>query len=298
MKASPGERKNSEREFKSELRHANLLDELMIYTDGACYRNGREDAQASLGIWFDKDHPLNVSKVVPLHHKQTNNTAEILAAVEAVKQSRVIGNKNVCIVTDSELLANAWQKAVKVWQLNGWKTAAGKPVKHRRELALLISEVGKTPGMSLRIVHVPGHGSCEGNNEADRLAGMAIQSFVDKKNEERARSGYLGEPMVYTRSVYGTESKEGTYKSKKERIRESYERVQRNLAQRKLEHEEKLKASIDRALKNKEKAIEEEEVLVEDKEILKITFENDKVKKIQKKKRKKDKKNKKKKHRE
>jgi len=44
---------------------------------------------------------------------KTNNTAEILAAVEAVKQCGIIGNKNVCIKTDSELLVGAWEKAIK-----------------------------------------------------------------------------------------------------------------------------------------------------------------------------------------
>jgi len=66
-----------------------------------------------------------------------------------------------------------------------WKTAAGKPVRHRQELAMLIEEVGRTPGMRLRIEHVPGHGSCQGNIGADALAAMAIQRYVDKLNQER-----------------------------------------------------------------------------------------------------------------
>jgi len=124
---------------------SNLLEELVVYTDGACFRNGHEDARASLGIWFGAEHPLNLSKTVPVKYRQTNNTAEILAAVEAVRQARIMGSKNVCIKTDSELLTSAWEKAIKVWQLNGWKTAAGKPVRHRRELDMLIGEVAKTP---------------------------------------------------------------------------------------------------------------------------------------------------------
>jgi len=135
-------------------KRANLLEELEVYTDGACFRNGKEDARASIGIWFGIGHPLNVSKTIPVKHRQTNNTAEILAAVEAVKQCEIIGNKNVCIKTDSELLVGAWEKAIKIWQLNNWKTSAGKPVRHRRELGMLIDEVEKSPGMKLRIEHV------------------------------------------------------------------------------------------------------------------------------------------------
>lgn len=29
-----------------------------VYVDGACSRNGRPDAQAGLGVWFNDDHRL------------------------------------------------------------------------------------------------------------------------------------------------------------------------------------------------------------------------------------------------
>ena len=30
---------------------------LMVYTDGACLRNGSPDAQAGIGIWYGRNHP-------------------------------------------------------------------------------------------------------------------------------------------------------------------------------------------------------------------------------------------------
>jgi hypothetical protein len=31
---------------------------VIVYTDGACLRNGQPGAQAGIGVWFDYDHPL------------------------------------------------------------------------------------------------------------------------------------------------------------------------------------------------------------------------------------------------
>ncbi|XP_043461955.1 uncharacterized protein LOC122498337 [Leptopilina heterotoma] len=32
-----------------------------VYTDGACKANGKPNAQAGIGIWFNQEHPLNIS---------------------------------------------------------------------------------------------------------------------------------------------------------------------------------------------------------------------------------------------
>lgn len=181
-------------------------EELVIYTDGACYLNGKEDAQAAIGVWFGVGHPLNVSAVVPLSQKQSNNTAEIQAAIEAVAQARVMGgNKRICIKTDSEILVNAWNKSVPYWQVNGWKTSRGKPVKHRKEFLTLIQEVAKTPGARLRMEYVPGHRDNFGNVGADALASMAIHRLADKVNHERSLLNPKAPKIIYHKSLFGGE---------------------------------------------------------------------------------------------
>ena len=40
-----------------------MLDEwnpykVVVYTDGACRRNGDRGASAGIGVWFGEDHPL------------------------------------------------------------------------------------------------------------------------------------------------------------------------------------------------------------------------------------------------
>jgi len=180
---STGSGTSSNEEIKKRLADQEVSEEeIKIYTDGACYRNGKIDAQASIGVWFGPEHELNVSKVVPVGHRQTNNTAEILAAVEAVAQARKLNAKRICIASDSNLLVQAWNQSVPHWQNNEWKTASGKPVQHRREFCLLIEEVAKVPGLVLRMEHVLGHSDCLGNVGADALATAAIQRYVEKVN--------------------------------------------------------------------------------------------------------------------
>jgi len=193
-------------------------EELVIYTDGACYRNGKVDAQASIGVWFGPEHLLNISKVLPVGQRHSNNTAEILAAVEAVKQARLTGHKKVCIRSDSELLVQAWNRSVPFWQNHGWMTAAGKPVKNKREFIMLIEEVAKGAGMVLRMEHVPGHGSCLGNVGADALASAAIRRFVDKKNHERWMMGPNLPPFEYRKSIFGSKSNRGALTPQQQKI--------------------------------------------------------------------------------
>jgi len=69
---------------------------------------------------------------------------------------------------------------------------------------MLIEEVAKTPGMRLRIQHVPGHGTCTGNIGADALGSKwLLKIYVEKKNRERWMKGYRGKPLVYVRSTLG-----------------------------------------------------------------------------------------------
>jgi ribonuclease HI len=73
-----------------------------VYTDGACSNNGRENAISGIGIFFDMNDVRNVSKKI--NGKQTNNTAELSAIVEAyyIIESDIIDGKNITIVSDSE----------------------------------------------------------------------------------------------------------------------------------------------------------------------------------------------------
>ena len=59
-------------------------DFVEVYTDGACPYNGQYGAYAGIGVWWNHDHPLNISDVVE-GDKHSNNVAEIQAAAKAVE---------------------------------------------------------------------------------------------------------------------------------------------------------------------------------------------------------------------
>ena len=48
-----------------------------VFTDGACSNNGKQNAKAGIGVFFEENDPRNVSRRVD--GKQTNNTAELTA---------------------------------------------------------------------------------------------------------------------------------------------------------------------------------------------------------------------------
>ena len=57
--------------------------EINVYTDGACSRNGRPDAKAGIGIFFKEDDSRNYCGRI--EGKQTNNRAELIAILTAIK---------------------------------------------------------------------------------------------------------------------------------------------------------------------------------------------------------------------
>ena len=73
--------------------------ETMVYTDGACDNNGKENASAGSGVWYDDKDPRNQCVRVPLQ-EQSNQTGELFAILLAVRNHPP--NKDLTIVSDSK----------------------------------------------------------------------------------------------------------------------------------------------------------------------------------------------------
>merc|ERR1711936_281346 len=114
-------------------------DFVEVYTDGACPYNGQYGAYAGIGVWWNHDHPLNISDVVE-GDKHSNNVAEIQAAAKAVE-----------VAIDE-----------------GITSLQGKEVENRMELEGLDRLCQQLE--EIRWNYVPGHSNIIGNDEADRLA--------------------------------------------------------------------------------------------------------------------------------
>lgn len=143
--------------------------DIIVYTDGACSRNGTKQASAGYGIYVSENNPLNQC-VRLTTGKLTNNVAELTAVIEAIKS--VATYKKICIYTDSNysmLCAGSYgDKCVK----KGWPNDIPN-LELVKELHTLVKQY------SVTLMHVTAHTTKEdehsvGNREADRLATQSI----------------------------------------------------------------------------------------------------------------------------
>jgi ribonuclease HI len=152
---------------------------VVVYTDGSCLGNGTTEAMATMGIYFAKDSPYNVSKPLPSKYRKSNNAAEIVASIEAFKLCKQHNHVFIELRTDSKFLLGCVLQHLSTWKKNGWLKTNGKPVTNREELEDL-DEVLK--GLVVRWIYVPGHSNEPGNDYADFLARYASFKLMQLKD--------------------------------------------------------------------------------------------------------------------
>ncbi|CAF0709871.1 unnamed protein product [Brachionus calyciflorus] len=143
---------------------------MIVYTDGACSNNGKPNATAGIGVFWGTNHPLNISK--RLNGLQTNNRAEITAAVVAISQALTYNASELTIYTDSKFMMNAITDWIRKWKVNGWKSSTGEPVKNIDDFKRLDDLCSK---IKVNWEYVPGHKGHHGNEEADKLATKCLK---------------------------------------------------------------------------------------------------------------------------
>ena len=140
------------------------MEQREIYTDGACKGNPGPGGWGAL--LRSGEHE---KEIFGGERHTTNNRMEITAVIESLKL--VKKKAKVCIYTDSTYVKDGISSWIKQWKINGWKTAAKKPVKNEelwRELDLLVSQ------HQIEWVWVKGHAGDEGNERADALANKGV----------------------------------------------------------------------------------------------------------------------------
>ena len=108
---------------------------------------------------------------MPLHLSQTNNAAELYAAVLALQ---IVPNTKITICTYSEYVLLGAQGAAKRWQCRGWRGSSGK-VSCVDLWQTLLPELSN-PDREILWVKVPLHVDVPGNEEADRLSRVGRMS--------------------------------------------------------------------------------------------------------------------------
>lgn len=141
----------------------------IVYCDGGCTANGTKGARASIGIWFGENDERNLGRLLPVEMKQTNQTAELYAAITTLRM--VPPEDALLIRSDSMYTINAATKWRVNWLAKEWRVPKLENVTLFRELSDLIDQ-RKAP---LEWEHVRAHTGVTGNEGADTLASAVLR---------------------------------------------------------------------------------------------------------------------------
>lgn len=142
------------------------MDDVVIYTDGACKGN---PGPGGWGAWLRSgghEKELFGGEAVT-----TNNRMELTAVIEALQSLK--RRCTVAIYTDSEYVRNGITTWIHGWKKRGWTTADKKPVKNA-ELWRRLDELRERHDVHWH--WVKGHAGDPGNERADRLANQGVES--------------------------------------------------------------------------------------------------------------------------
>lgn len=157
-----------------------------IYTDGSSRGNQHANPKAGYGVYYGPGDSRNVA--VPLGDventdvKRSNQRAELHGMGHALREIESSHNKGSDqkyeIYTDSQYARNALEEWTPKWRDNGWTSTAGKDVANRDIIEDASDRLDslRSKGVNIDIRHVKGHGTNQGNIEADRLANIGAEN--------------------------------------------------------------------------------------------------------------------------
>ncbi|ATX79785.1 ribonuclease HI [Mariprofundus aestuarium] len=144
-----------------------------IFTDGGCEPN---PGKAGSGIALYRDGVVAELWYGLYNPKGTNNTAELNALHQALIMAKdeIKKKRSVAIFCDSKYAIQCVTQWAVNWQKKGWKKAGGE-IKNL-ELIKDMFALHQTLKESVQVLHVNGHVGVEGNELADRMSILAIDS--------------------------------------------------------------------------------------------------------------------------
>ena len=141
------------------------MEEITIYTDGACSGNPGPGGWGAILMYKDIKKEISGGK-----KDTTNNVMELTAVIEALKLVKF--PCKIRVYSDSAYVVNGFlQGWIYNWIKKNWRTADGSPVKNK-ELWEILYNFTKTH--EIEFIKVKGHSDNEFNNRCDELARNAI----------------------------------------------------------------------------------------------------------------------------
>ncbi len=144
-----------------------MTEPVIIYTDGACRGNPGKGGWGAILRYKGTIKELHGGE-----RDTTNNRMELMAAISALEAL-----KKPCVVQlhiDSKYVLDGITKWMPNWKKSGWKTASKSPVKNE-DLWRRLDAAIKTHTIDWR--WVKGHSGNQGNERADALANLGIDSL-------------------------------------------------------------------------------------------------------------------------
>ena len=137
------------------------MDNVIIYTDGACSGNPGPGGWGAILMFKDIKKEISGGS-----NETTNNIMEITAVLESLKQLK--RPCNVEIYSDSAYVVNAFNNGwIYNWVKNNWKTSGKEPVKNK---TLWQELYDLTKIHNIKFIKVKGHSDNQFNNRCDELA--------------------------------------------------------------------------------------------------------------------------------
>lgn len=141
------------------------MQEIVIYTDGACKGNPGPGGWGVLLQMGDHEKSLCGGE-----NPTTNNRMELLAAIRALQALK--RPAQIKLYTDSQYVRKGITEWMDNWKRRGWRTAAKKPVKNEDLWRELDQEAARH---EVEWHWVKGHSGHPGNERADALANQGIE---------------------------------------------------------------------------------------------------------------------------
>jgi len=146
----------------------NQMDNIEIYTDGACKGNPGVGGWGALLIAGNKEKELFGGE-----KDTTNNRMELMAVIQALGALK--RPCHITLHTDSQYVLKGITEWITGWKAKGWKTASKAPVKNvdlwqQLDAARTIHEIDWR--------WVRGHTGHPGNERADQLANRGVETVL------------------------------------------------------------------------------------------------------------------------
>jgi ribonuclease HI len=144
-----------------------MIEPVIIYTDGACRGNPGVGGWGVILSYKGKEKELYGGD-----KDTTNNRMELMAAIQALEA--LTKPCSVRLYSDSSYVLKGITEWLPNWKKRGWKTSAKQPVKNVDLWQRLDAAIAQH---TIEWRWVKGHSGDKGNDRADALANLGIDSL-------------------------------------------------------------------------------------------------------------------------